>query len=139
MKYLIIIILCSFSYGCSWIFNKEANNYGGSWTDCSFEYISPSNSFKTFESGNSNPIGFWVTILDSSNSVALPNTAIRYGKNPEIISGKTDSNGNFWIHSTKLDTVFLNYIGFDNQYYYRDKIEIDSVEIRLSPCTIHLQ
>ncbi len=125
-----------FSYGCSWVLNKEPKNFGGSWTDCSFDYISPQDSYKTFESNN--PTGFWVTVIDSSDQIFLPNTVIRYGKNPEITSGRTDSNGNFWINSTKMDTVLLTYIGFDNQYYFRDSNKIDSVVITLSPCTIQL-
>jgi len=134
-KLLLILVLFFFG-ACGWIFNKEPNQYGGSWTDCSYEYISPENSYQVFESDHSN--GFWVTVIDSSDQAVVPNTAIRYGRNPEIISGKTDLNRTFWINSTKLDTVFLTYIGFDNQYFFRDSKSIDSVVVSLRPCIIHL-
>jgi hypothetical protein len=109
------------------------------------EYISPGNSYKTFEGENTS--GFWVTIVDTLNQSPIPEVAVLFEKDSTITSNMTDYKRNYWLHfgltneegsiwinSTKMDTVFVTYIGFQNQYFYRNSASIDSVVIFLNEC-----
>ena len=122
--------------GCGSFLNREHELSWGYWTDCSSKYISPKNSYQTFRSDTAT--GFWVTVLDSLEQIPLPGAAIWFGKNPTLLSGQTNRSGTFRINSSELDTVYVSYIGFDYQYYYRESSEIDSVIISLSACEIHM-
>lgn len=122
--------------GCGSMLNREPELFWGSWTDCSSEYISPKNSYQTFLSDTNS--GFWVTVVDSLEHEPLPGAAIWFGKNPTLFSGQANESGALRIDSSELDTIYVSYIGFDNQYYYRDSSEIDSVIIYLSECEIHM-
>ncbi len=140
----IIIALLFLIISCGKLSQTHFNTYINPNYKCA-EFISPENSYKTFEDKNTS--GFWVTIVDSLNQSPIPEVLVLFEKDPTktadltddkrniwLHSGLTNEKGSIWIHSTKLDTVFVQYIGFQNQYYYRNNASIDSVVIFLNEC-----